>query len=46
MKIFLTAILSYKTLFLLKKRCLLPPPHLMILHFLHPLHFYANLHVY
>ena len=33
MTIFLTIILSYKTLFYLKNWCLLPPPHLVIFHF-------------
>ena len=36
MTIFLTIILSYKTLFYLKNWCLLPPPHLVIFHFWHP----------
>ena len=36
MTIFLTIILSYKTLFYHKNWCLLPPPHLVIFHFWHP----------
>ena len=36
MTIFLTIILSYKTLFYLKNWCLLTPPHLVIFHFWHP----------
>ena len=45
MTIFLTNILSYKTLFYHKNWCLLPPPHLVNFHFWHPFTFIREMRV-